>query len=191
MLHHCGMDKFEFLPTEIVGGESIWIAAANTYQDKTDITITDFTPAGGWALKYNFEASTPFTVTATANGGNTGWTLQVTGVQTLTMQPGVVNYTGIVSQTISEVEQSFAVDVGSILVKASPMRVSSWVAVLAAVDAAITTFAANPNGSISVDGMSVSYRGMDDLMKLRDYVNYRLKLDSATRQKRIIRARFT
>ena len=71
------------------------------------------------------------------------------------------------------------------------MRVSSWVAVLAAIDAAILVYAANPNGSISVEGMSVTYRSLSDLQSLRDYADYMLKKDTSNRPKRIIRSRFT
>jgi riboflavin synthase alpha subunit len=85
----------------------------------------------------------------------------------------------------------FAVDAGTITVEASPSRVSSWVAVLAQVDAAIATYAANPNGSISIEGMSVTYRSLEQLIALREYVVYRQQQDSASRPIRIIRTRFT
>lgn len=182
--------RLSYVPESIVGGESIWIAAANTTQIAADIILDSYTPAGGWSLSYSFYASTPLTVAAAANGGNTGWTLNVTGAQTLTLDPGRVRYAGYVSKTISSVVTTFCVDSGSLFVAASPLRESSWQAVLTSIDAAITTYAANPNGSIAVDGMAISYRSLDDLTRLRDYVAYRLKLDNGQRQKRVIRSRF-
>ena len=184
------MARLSFLPTRIVGGESIWISASNSTQSAEDITLDDYSPATGWGLTYSFSASTPISVSGVANDDDSGWTLELTGAQTLTFTPGVVAYQGYVTKTIDDVLKTITVDSGTLIVDASPARVSSWAAVLVAVDAAIATYAANPNGSITVDGMSVSYRSMDDLIKLRDYVNYRLNLDSAGRTKRIIRTRF-
>ena len=184
------MGRLSYIPASIVGGETIWISALNTTQGAVDIILSDYTPADSWTLAYSFDAATPFTVTAVANGALTGWTLSVTGVQTLTMAPRNVSYIALVTKEISGADRTIVVDSGVIAVSASPLRVSSWVAVLAAVDAAILAFAASPNGSITVDGMSVSYRGMDDLIKLRDYANYKMQQDSASRPKRIIRSRF-
>lgn len=175
-----------FLPERIVGGETIWIAAANTLQDGEDVIIADVTPAGGYTLEYRFAAATPATVAAVANGGNTGWTLEVPGATTLTWT-GNVPYVGVATKS----SRYYAVDQGVIIVDPSPLRVSSWVAVLAAVDAAIATYAANPNGSVAIGDMSISYRSLSQLTELRDYVNYRLQQDNAARPKRIIRARFT
>jgi hypothetical protein len=180
-----------FLPETVVAGETIWIAAANTLQSSEDIIIDGVSPAAGYTLVYQFSAPTPITVTATSNGANTGWTLEVTGAQTLVWAPGVIQFVGLASIVVGESTRSYAVDAGAISVAASPLRVSSWVAVLAAVDAAIVTYAANPNGTISMDGISISYRTLDQLTALRDYVNYRLTQDNAARPKRIIRTEFT
>lgn len=174
------------LPVRIVAGETIWIAAANANQGAADLFFTGYTPAAGYTLAYQFAADTPITVSAAANGAGTGWTLEVTGAQTLLWQPGRIVYTGLA--TLSG--RSFAVDTGSITVDASPLRVSSWVAVLASVDAAIAQYASNPQGSISCGEISVSFRSLEQLTALRDYVAYRLQQDSAARVPRIIRSRF-
>jgi len=184
------MGRLSYIPTNIVGGETIWISALNTTQGAVDIILTDYTPADGWTLAYNFAAATPFSVDAVANDDDTGWTLSVTGAQTLTMSPRNVAYTALVTKEIDGADRSIAVDDGVIAVEASPLRVSSWAAVLTAVDAAIATYAANPNGSITVDGMSVSYRSMSDLISLRSYANYRMQQDGPNRPKRLIRSRF-
>jgi hypothetical protein len=182
-------ENLGYLPLRITAGASIWIAAANTPQDSEDIIIDDYTPAGGYTLAYQFAARTPLSVAAAANGANTGWTLEVTGAQTLAWNPGRIVFAGIVTHTASA--RTFAVDAGAIAVDASPMRVSSWAAVLTAVDAAITTYAANPHGNFNIEGFSASYRSMSDLIALREYVNYMLQQDSASRPRRIIRTRFT
>jgi len=183
------MTHLGYLPSRIVGGASIWIAAANTIQGAADIILSDYTPAAGYTLAYQFAAPSPITVAAAANGANTGWTLDVTGAQTLIWSPAAVPFAGIVTHTATS--RTFAVDGGAVAVEGSPLRVSAWVAVLASVDAAIASYATSPHGSIAVDGMSVTYRSLQQLTDLRDYANYRLRQDSANRPKRIIRSRFT
>jgi hypothetical protein len=177
------------MPERIVAGQTIWIAAANTVQGGADIDIDGFTPAAGYTLAYQFAASTPVSVAAAANGANTGWTLEVTGAQTLLWTAGRLPYTAMVTHTATT--RTYPVDAGTITVDASPMRVSSWVAVVASVDAAIASYAANPNGSIAMEGFSVTYRSLSQLTDLRDYATYRLQQDTASRPARIIRARFT
>ena len=176
------------IPSRIVAGETIWISASNTLQSKADIILDDYTPAAGYTLAYQFAAPTPVSVSAAANGANTGWTLEVSGAQTLLFGAGSVSFAGVVSIVDGEVTRAFSIDQGVIKVDASPMRVSSWVAVLASVDAAIATYASNPRGSMSIEGMSVTYRSLSQLTDLRDYVTYRLQLDSAKRPRRIIRS---
>jgi hypothetical protein len=182
------MENLGYLPDSVIGGESIWIAAANSKQSKSDIILTDYTPAAGYTLAYQFAAPTPISVAAVKNLAETGWTLEVTGAQTLVWSPAAISFVGIVTHTSTT--RAFAVDAGTIKVTASPLRVSAWVAVLAAIDAAIIAYAANPNGSISVEGMSISYRSLSDLTELRAYANYMMQKDSSNRIKRIIRSRF-
>ena len=183
------MTNLCFLPSQVTGGETIWIAADNSLQGAVDIVLTNYLPVD-YTLKYNFSSTpaSPLSVDAVANVGGTGWTLELSSAQTLVWDPGKVIFTGEV--TNSTTERVTVVDSGNIQVDASPVRVSSWVAVLAKVDAAIAEFAATPQSSFSVDGLSVTYRSMDDLERLRNYANYRLQLDTATRPKRIIHARF-
>jgi hypothetical protein len=182
------MQELGYIPAQIVGGESIWIAAANTAQASQDIIIDGFTPADGYTLAYQFAADTPLSIAAVANGDNTGWTLDVTGTQTLTFTPGRMSFVGIVSHTTPA--RSHVVDSGGIYVNPSPMRVSAWKAVVAAIDAAMLSAAATPNGSITVDGMSVSYRGTSDLKSLRDYAVEQLRRDTGRRAPSRILTRF-
>jgi hypothetical protein len=177
-----------YMPQTIIAGETIWIAAANTAQSKTDITIDGATPAGGYTLAFQFAAQpTPISVAAVANGANTGWTLEVTAAQTLAWKAGSVAYAAYATLA----GRAYAVESGAITVKPSPMAQSAWTAVIAACDAAILTYAGNPNGSLSVDGMSVSYRSLTDLTNLRDYARTMEQRETGNRPLRIIRARFT
>jgi hypothetical protein len=60
-----------------------------------------------------------------------------------------------------------------------------------ALDAAILEYAATPVGSFSVDGVNINYRSMEDLTNLRAYAKTMADSELGSRQKRIIRARFT
>jgi len=177
-----------FLPSRIVGGESIWISAENAAQDGEDIILTDYTPAGGYTLAYQFAAATPIAVAASANTGNTGWTLTVTGAQTLLWRPGNIRFAGFVTHTAST--RIFAVDEGAIGVTASPLATSEYSAVLAAIEAAILAYATNPQGSISIDGMSIGYGSLRELIDLRDVYKAEVDRQTGRRIKRVIRTRF-
>lgn len=180
-----------YLPAQIVAGETIWIAAANTIQSGVDIILADFTPAGGSTLSYQFAAATPITVAAAANGANTGWTLEVTSAQTLVWKAGVIRFAGYATKSA----RTYAVDAGSIAVTASPLATSAWTAIVAACDAAMLTQAAtgSQSGSFSVDGMSKSftYRNTTDIVQLRSYAKNMADYETGSRQKRIIRTMFT
>jgi hypothetical protein len=178
------------LPSSIVAGETIWISASNTTQaTNADIVLSDYTPAGGYTLAYKFAATTPITVSAAANGENTGWTLEVTAAQTLLWKAGTIRYAGYVTHTATG--RVFAVDAGSIAVTASPLATSSWTAVVTACDAAILTYAANPHGSFTIDGVTVSFRSLSQLLDLRAYAQTMADTETGARMKRIIRTRFT
>ncbi len=175
-----------YMPARIVGGETIIRDADHD----GIITISDYTPADGYALAYQFAAETPFTVTAEATEDLTGWTIEITGAQTVVLAPGALAFVGMATATVDDKVRTFAVDQGVIEVAASPLRISSWQAVLAQIDAAMADYAANPNGSVSVDGMSITYRSFTQLSHLRDYALMMLRKDTAARTPRIIRSRF-
>jgi hypothetical protein len=177
-----------YIPDSVVAGETIWTAAANT-KSKGDIILSDYTPAGGYTLAYQFAAATPISVAAVANGGNTGWTLELTAVQTLLWKAGTIRFTGYVTQTSGG--RVFAVDAGTISVEPSPLATSAWTAVVAACDAAILAYAGNPNGSFNVDGLSISYRSLSQLTDLRSYAKTMADQETGNRPRRIIRTRFT
>lgn len=178
-----------FLPSRIVAGESIWLAADNSAQDGEDLIFTDYTPAGGYTLAYQFAASIPISIAATANSGNTGWTLIVTGAQTLLWRPGVIRFAGLVTHTASA--RIFAVDEGAISVTASPMATSEYASVLTAIEAAILNYATNPSSSFSLDGMSINYGSLKELLDLRAVYKAEVARQTGKRIKRVIRTRFT
>ena len=183
------MSKAGNMPSAIVAGESIWLAEANTAQSRSDITFDDYTPAGGYSLAYQFASATPVTAAAVANGAATGWTLEVTSAQTLAWRAGPMAYTAFATHT--ETGRKFAVESGYIAVTASPLAVSAWTAVVAACDAAILSGASRGKISTSIDGMSVSYSSVDQLITLRDYARMMERNETGNRPRRIIRTRFT
>ena len=183
------MENLGYIPAQVTAGESIWISASNTtWETDEDITLTDYTPAGGSTLAYPFAAPTPITVSASANGANTGWMLEVTAAQTLAWRAGQMAFAGKV--TLSG--RVWLVDEGVIVVRASPVVASSYAAALTAIEAAIAEYAANPYGSFTIPGgMTVSFRSLDDLLNLRAFYKAEVARDSAKRQRRIIRAELT
>jgi hypothetical protein len=183
------MENAGHLPTQINAGETIWLADANTAQGTEDIVYSDYTPGDGYTLAYQFASDTPITVDAAANGDDTGWTLTVTAAQTLAWNAGTLAYAGYVTKTAGG--HVTCVDSGTISVTASPLKVSAWKAVVASCDAAIANYAANPYGSIMIDGIQSTYRSLKQLTDLRGYAKSMLAADTANRPRRIIRTRFT
>lgn len=183
------MAKTRYFPDVITAGETVWIADASAISaTKNDIKFTGFTPALGYTLAYSFAASTPVTVSAAANTGGTGWTLEVPAATTLAWKAGALVYNALVTHTASQ--RVYAVESGTVNVKPSPLATSSWTAVVAACDAAILSYSGNPNSSLSVDGMTISYRSMENLTTLRAYAR-EMELNDRGFRPRIIRARFT
>ena len=179
-----------YLPSRIIAGETIWVSASNTAQDwsGTDLFFDNYLPATH-ALTYSFSAPTPISVTAVSNNMGTGWTLTVTAAQTLLWKSGQIRYTALATE-VGENGKSFAVDSGVIVVDASPLAVSAYAAALTAIDAAIATHATDPQRSISIGDMSVTYDSVEELIALRQYVVWLVQQDTGKRIKRIIRTRF-
>jgi len=178
--------NLDYMPTQIVAGETIWVAAANSLQSSSDIIISDVTPAD-YTLVYQFDAPTPLSVTAVANDDETGWTLTVTAAQTLLWMAGYVTFIALATKD----EKSFAVDAGMILVKASPLRVSEYSTALTAIETAIANFASNPQRSFSLGDMSISYGSLSELLDLRAFYKSLIARETGKRPRRIIRTRFT
>ena len=183
------MENAGILPTTIVAGETIWISAENTVQSGSDIILTDYTPAD-YTLAYQFAAATPITVDAVANSEATGWTLTVTAAQTLLWAPGRIRFAAYVIDK-SDSDKVYAVDAGEIGVTASPLRVSEYQNILTSIDASLADYAANPNGSFTVNGVSLTYRSFSQLKELRNYIVSLISADTGKRPKRIIRTRFS
>ena len=184
-------ENLGYLPSSVVAGETIWVAAANTTQGwaTQDIILTDYTPAGGYTLAYQFNAGTPISVSAAANGANTGWTLTVTAAQTLLWTAGIIRFVGLVTETSSG--KVFAVDAGTIDVTGSPLAVSAYQTALTAIEAAIATFATSPSRSFQVGDLQVSYGSIQELIDLRTFYRAEVARTTGKRIKRVIHSRFT
>jgi len=169
------------LPKELVAGETISETA----------TMADYPAADGWAVTYRFSAPTPFSQACT--GGTDGaWVLALTSAQTLTLPAGSIRFDAIATQTVGEsVAQVVAVDSGVIVVSASPLLASKWATVLESVDAAIATWGTSDQRSMSIEGMSVNYRDISELLKLRAFCVRMVARETGNRKPSIIRARFT
>jgi len=182
------MENKGLLPTRVQAGETIWVASANTAQSRADIIIDGYLPAS-YTLAYQFAGASPVTVAGVANGGGTGWTLEVTAAATLAWKPGTISFAGYVTQTATA--RVFAVDAGTIIVDPSPLSTSSWTAVVAACDAAILAYAGGGMRSFSLDGMSYSFNDMSELTTLRAYAQNMADQETGGRMARVIRSRFT
>jgi len=178
-----------FLPSRIIAGETIWLSADNSTQTGEDLIFTDYTPAGGYTLAYQFAAAVPLSVAAVANSANTGWTLTVTGAQTLLWRPSTIQFAGLVTHTASS--RIFAVDEGTVDVTVSPMATSEYAATLVAIEAAILSYATDPNRSVALDGINVTYGSLQELLDLRALYKGEVASQTGKRIKRIIRTRFT
>ena len=170
------------LPTELVAGETI----------SETITMADYPAESGWAVSYRF-ATSPTAITQACTGGTAGsWVLSLSSAQTLAIPSGRVRFDALATQTIGEaVAQVVAVDSGFISFTASPLTVSKWVAVLASVDAAIATWGTSDQRSMSIEGMSVSYRSIEELLTLRAFCTHQIQRETGNKRPHILRTRFT
>jgi len=182
-------DNQGFLPTSVMAGETIWVAAANTAQSSADIILPNYLPAS-FSLAYQFAAATPLTVAAAANGDDDGWTLTVTAAQTLLWKAGVINFAAFVTE-LAVTARVFSVDAGFIRVAASPLAVSDYAAALTAIETAISTFSAGGIKAFSLGDMQITYNSVSELFDLRDFYKSESMKQLSTRPRRIIRTRFT
>lgn len=184
-----GMAKLAIIPADIRGGESLWISASNPDYPQDIIVYGSLPDTHNLSYTFSTGISLPLTVEGLPNGDGTGWTLELTPAQTLAFTPGPVRYTGQV--TNKDTGRVKIVDEGTLFVMSSPARASHWGAVVQSIDAAIADYASNPNGRITMGDMSVSYRSIDELIRLREYAIHMLQADSGRSPRRIIRTRFT
>ena len=141
------------LPTTLFAGESI-------VKTITGVTVS------GYTLDYKFNSQpTPVSVSCVGTSGS--WVLTVTAAMTTLWTRGVVSFVAYLTK--SSDNSVSVIYFGDIQLEASPMATSQYTAALAAVEAAILSYASNPNRRINVDTISIEYKDMDELMKLRDY----------------------
>lgn len=162
----------------------------NTLTPGESVSVTfmspSYAPEDGWAIAYRFAATDPITVDG-VDDSEGGFTVALTAAQTLTMTAGALVFDAIATKG----PVSTAVDRGQITVMPSPITVSRWQAVLTAVEESIAGFAGNSNRSMTVDGMSVTYRSMDELLNLRAFCIKQIARDKGSRLPHVIRSVFT
>lgn len=143
-----------YLPTDLISGESI------------NETLTGVTTVSGYTLAYKF-ASQPTPLEVSCVGTTGTWVLTVTSAQTTIWKRGIVRYAAYLTNSSTGVVT--VIDSGEITLEASPMATSDYSAALVAVEAAILSYASNPNRSISVGTIRIDYKDFKELEMLRDY----------------------
>ncbi len=153
--------ELSILPTSITAGESFTATLPAT------VTVT------GRTCVYQFKAAVPFSVTCTDNG--TRFILTVTAAQSLTLKAGNIYFAAFATTTSTGAVA--CVDSGYLTVEPNPLASSSYATALAAVEAAIANYAANPNKRVSLGTMSLEYRDLDDLIALKSYYQSEIARD--------------
>ena len=173
-------EQLNLLPETLVGGETVSI----TVPQGARLT------AAGWTLAYRFASPTPITASGVDDGA-AGWTVSLSSAQTLTFPAGALRFDAIATKTVGEsVTEVVAIDSGQIVVTPTPHLTSKWSTVLASVDAAIATWGTSDQRSMSIEGMSISYRSIDELLKLRSFCLQQIARETGNRRSRIVRTRF-
>jgi len=145
--------ELSILPTSITAGESFTATLPAT------VTVT------GRTCVYQFKTAVPFSVSCTDNG--TSFILTVTAAQSLTLKAGNIYFAAFATTTSTGAVA--CVDSGYLTVAPNPLATSSYSTALAAVEAAIASYATNPNKRVNVGDISIEYRDLDDLISLKSY----------------------
>lgn len=164
------------MPTTLTAGETIAV----------DLTISDYSPNGGYAISFRFGGAAPFTVAGVSALDGAAWALDVTSEATATMGRGRVAWDALATKD----GVSTVADSGVISVTASPLTVSRYVATLAAVETAIGNYATSTKRSFSVDGISTTYRDLDELLNLRAFLKHEIAQENGARRSSVILTRF-
>ncbi len=164
------------LPSQITAGESINI-------DR--IRLPGYTPGAGWTVTFYFASQDTLAVEAEPTSDNQAWSLNVSSDQTLTLDTGRISYAAIAKKD----EIAIRVAAGTLLNLPSPLKPSQWQKVIREVDKAILNFASSPTGSITIDGMSMTYRSMAELTRIREYAAEKLMADNGQSRPTVIRSR--
>lgn len=150
--------ELNVLPVSIVAGETLSAAISGV--------------TGSGTLTYSFAGKTIVSQAAQLDG--VAFTLTLSPAQTISLGPGRIRF--VAMQVISEV--SSCVDSGFLFIESSPLLTSDYTAALAAVEAAILNYATSTNRSISIGGVSVTYRDLNELLKLRQFYRDEIMADT-------------
>jgi hypothetical protein len=144
--------ELNVLPVSIVAGESTTAAL-------TGVSAT------GRTCVYQFQAVSPFSVACDISGDEFSITLSASN--TLALKAGSVRFVALATTTATGAVE--CVDTGYIYVYNSPLATSDYAAALAAIEAAILSYATTPNKRVTIGTMSVEYRSLNDLISLKSY----------------------
>ena len=171
------VNQLDFIPSELMGGETIAVT----------VEVDGYTPVDGYALKYQFAASTPVEITGVASGD--GWTITVPAATTVQWPSGVVSFVGFVTAS-GEGGAVTAIDSGFIRVTASPMYVSWAKTAIASIEAVLANTATSEQASFAIGDMSASKWPPKQLMEFRDALILEVQKSGANRIPRRMLARF-
>jgi hypothetical protein len=152
--------ELHVLPVQIIAGESI---------SATLVGVS----ATGRTCSYAFKANTPFSVACSIVDG--AFVLSVSSAQSLILKAGRIPFVAMATTTEGGAVE--CVDSGYLSVEPNPLSTSSFSAALAAVEAAILKFASNPNRQLALDGMSITYKTLDELLSLRSFYRSEISRD--------------
>lgn len=167
------------IPETLTAGESLSVS----------VSVSDYKPSDGWALVYKFVYGVS---SITANGNEDaeidGWTVELTPAETLSIPSGTISFHAFAQKSSeSVIIESHCVDAGTIQVKS---LVSKWSAVLESVEAAIASWGTSDQRSMSIEGMSVSYRSIEELLHLRAFCTQQIKKELGRKGPHLLRTRF-
>lgn len=102
-------------PATIPTTEPIEVLAGLTW--RWDKTVTDYTPATGWAFAYVLRGASALDLAGVANSANSGWEITATAAQTADLAGGLYQWTAYVSSGA----EKYIVEVGTLTVLPNPL----------------------------------------------------------------------
>lgn len=148
-------------PTEVIAGLT-W---------RWDRVVTDYTPAGGWSLKYVYHggASSSLSLTGVASADQSGWELTAAAADTTVLEAGLYAWTAYVEKAA----EKFVIGTGRLSVLPNPLTAEPGSfqpyaeKALAAVEAALLVRAAADMSSYTIKQRTVQREELDRLEAMR------------------------
>lgn len=157
------------------------VTAGDTWTWKK--SLSDYAPSDGWSLTYYFSSNGQTPQTVTASGSGSDFTVTIAATTTATWPDGDWYWTAKASKG-SEV---YTVESGRFVVNPNPATFtgdprSMVKRTLDAIRACIYGTAAKDEGSMTVDGVALSLRSIDELRRLE--ASYAMKYRVEVSQER-------